>query len=164
MPEVVALYPGTFDPVTNGHLDVIERAAPLFGRLVVTVFRNSGKRPLFSAVERVDMLREVTAHLENVEVDSFEGLTVDYARRRGARVLVRGLRAVLEFDYEFQMALMNKTLAENLETVFILTSSQYSYLSSTIIKELASYGAPLTGLVPPPVEERLRQKFDAGRR
>ncbi|MDA8146158.1 MAG: pantetheine-phosphate adenylyltransferase [Thermaerobacter sp.] len=164
MPEVVALYPGTFDPVTNGHLDVIERAAPLFGRLVVTVFRNSGKRPLFSAVERVDMLREVTAHLENVEVDSFEGLTVDYARRRGARVLVRGLRAVLEFDYEFQMALMNKTLAENLETVFILTSSQYSYLSSTIIKELASYGAPLTGLVPPSVEERLRQKFDAGRR
>lgn len=164
MPEVVALYPGTFDPVTNGHLDVIERVAPLFGRLVVTVFRNSGKRPLFSAVERVDMLREVTAHLENVEVDSFEGLTVDYARRRGARVLVRGLRAVLEFDYEFQMALMNKTLAENLETVFILTSSQYSYLSSTIIKELASYGAPLTGLVPPSVEERLRQKFDAGRR
>ncbi|MDA8066569.1 MAG: pantetheine-phosphate adenylyltransferase [Thermaerobacter sp.] len=164
MPEVIALYPGTFDPVTNGHLDVIERVAPLFGRLVVTVFRNSGKRPLFSAVERVDMLREVTAHLENVEVDSFEGLTVDYARRRGARVLVRGLRAVLEFDYEFQMALMNKTLAENLETVFILTSSQYSYLSSTIIKELASYGAPLTGLVPPSVEERLRQKFDAGRR
>lgn len=152
-----AVYPGSFDPVTAGHLDIIERAAKVFDQLVVTVFPNPGKAPLFAVGERVAMLREVTSHLPNVEVDSSEGLLVPYVRRVGARVIVKGLRAMSDFDYEFRMALMNKKLDPEVETVFILTSSQYAYLSSSLIKEVASLGGCVTGLVPPVVERRLRQ-------
>ncbi|MEW5934845.1 MAG: pantetheine-phosphate adenylyltransferase [Bacillota bacterium] len=152
-----AVYPGSFDPVTAGHLDIIERAARIFDRLVVTVFPNPAKAPLFAVEERVAMLREVTRHLPNVEVDSSEGLLVPYVRRVGARVIVKGLRAMSDFDYEFRMALMNKKLDPEVETVFILTSSQYAYLSSSLIKEVASLGGCVTGLVPPVVERRLRE-------
>ena len=154
-----AVYPGSFDPVTAGHLDIIERAARIFDHLVVTVFNNPGKEPLFSVEERVAMLREVTSHIPNVEVDSSRGLLIPYVRKVGARVIVKGLRAMSDFDYEFRMALMNKKLDPGVETVFILTSSQYAYLSSSLIKEVASLGGCVTGLVPPAVERRLRQMW-----
>ena len=154
-----AVYPGSFDPVTAGHLDIIERAARIFDHLVVTVFNNPGKEPLFSVEERVAMLREVTSHIPNVEVDSSRGLLIPYVRKVGARVIVKGLRAMSDFDYEFRMALMNKKLDPDVETVFILTSSQYAYLSSSLIKEVASLGGCVTGLVPPAVERRLRQMW-----
>jgi len=154
-----AVYPGSFDPVTAGHLDIIERAARIFDHLVVTVFNNPSKQPLFSVEERVTMLREVTSHLPNVEVDSSQGLLIPYVRKVGARVIIKGLRAMSDFDYEFRMALMNKKLDPEVETVFILTSSQYAYLSSSLIKEVASLGGCITGLVPPSVERRLRQMW-----
>ncbi|MEW6546339.1 MAG: pantetheine-phosphate adenylyltransferase [Bacillota bacterium] len=154
-----AVYPGSFDPVTAGHLDIIERAARIFDHLVVTVFNNPSKQPLFSVEERVTMLREVTSHLPNVEVDSSQGLLIPYVRKVGARVIIKGLRAMSDFDYEFRMALMNKKLDPEVETVFILTSSQYAYLSSSLIKEVASLGGCVTGLVPPSVERRLRQMW-----
>lgn len=158
-----AVYPGSFDPVTAGHLDIIERAAKIFDRLVVTVFSNPAKKPLFSVEERMAMLREATSHLPNVELDAAEGLLVPYVRRIGARVIVKGLRAISDFDYEFRMALMNKKLDPEVETVFILTSSQYAYLSSSLIKEVASLGGCVTGLVPAGVERRLREMWPAAR-
>ncbi len=160
--EIVAIYPGSFDPPTNGHVDIIVRAAKLFPRLIVAVGENPAKGALFSQEERVEMLREICQDLglENVEVDSFKGLLVDFARRKGARVIVKGLRAVSDFEYEFQQALMNQHLLEGLETLFMPTSSEWSYLSSSIVKEIASLGGDISSLVPPPVERRLREKFN----
>ncbi len=159
-----AVYPGSFDPVTAGHLDIIERAAKVFDQLVVTVFANPSKEPLFDLEERMYMLREATRHIPNVEVDCSTGLLVPYVRRVGASVIVKGLRAMSDFDYEFRMALMNKKLDPDVETVFILTSSQYAYLSSSLIKEVASFGGCVTGLVPEMVERRLKEKWPVGNR
>jgi pantetheine-phosphate adenylyltransferase len=158
MKTSVAIYPGSFDPVTNGHLDLIGRGEKMFDRLIVAVLKNAEKSPLFSLPERVDMLREVTKHWDSVEVDVFEGLLVDYARKRGAAVILRGIRAVSDYEYELQMALMNRKLEPRLETVFMLPGESYSYLSSKLVREIAQLGGPLTDLVPPIVEQRLRSK------
>jgi pantetheine-phosphate adenylyltransferase len=158
MQRITAIYPGSFDPVTNGHLDLIERASKLFDRLIVALLTNPEKDPLFSLEERVEMLREVVAHLTNVEVEAFDGLLVDYARRRGGRVLLRGIRAVSDYEYELQMALMNRTLAPDMETVFMLPSETYSYLSSRLVKEVARLGGSIQHLVPAAVHERIRSK------
>ena len=157
--QTVAIYPGSFDPVTNGHLDLIERASELFGRLVVAILLNPEKDgPFFPVPERVEMLKEVVGHLPNVEVDTFKGLLVDYARRKDARVIVRGIRAVSDYEYELQMALMNRQLAPDLETVFMLPAQAYSYLSSRLVREVASLGGSIKELVPPVVEARIRAK------
>jgi len=158
MKASIAIYPGSFDPVTNGHLDLIERGEKMFDILIVAVLQNVGKKPLFSVAERVEMLREVTKQWSGVEVDVFDGLLVDYARKRGAGVILRGIRAVSDYEYELQMALMNRKLEPRLETVFMLPGVTYSYLSSKLVREIAQLGAPLKGLVPPIVEERLRAK------
>ena len=159
MQRVLAIYPGSFDPVTNGHLDLIERGAKIFGRLVVAVLRNDEKAPMFTLAERMEMLRESTGSFPNVEVDSFDGLLVDYARRLGARVLLRGIRAVSDYEYELQMAMMNRRLEPGMETIFMLPAEAYSYLSSRLVREIAQLGGAVTGLVPPAVEQRLRQKI-----
>ncbi|HTQ59410.1 MAG TPA: pantetheine-phosphate adenylyltransferase [Candidatus Solibacter sp.] len=158
MKTSIAIYPGSFDPVTNGHLDLIERGEKMFDLLIVAVLRNAEKQPLFSVQERVEMLREVTKQWPAVEVDVFDGLLVDYARKRGAAVILRGIRAVSDYEYELQMALMNRKLEPRLETVFMLPGLTYSYLSSKLVREIAQLGASLNGLVPPIVEERLRAK------
>jgi pantetheine-phosphate adenylyltransferase len=159
MKTSIAIYPGSFDPVTNGHLDLIERGEKMFDQLIVSVLQNAEKTPLFSVKERVEMLREVTKQWNGVEIDVFDGLLVDYARRRGAGVILRGIRAVSDYEYELQMALMNRKLEPRLETVFMLPGVTYSYLSSKLVREIAQLGAPLNGLVPPIVEERLRAKI-----
>ncbi|MHB8500099.1 MAG: pantetheine-phosphate adenylyltransferase [Candidatus Acidiferrales bacterium] len=159
MKTSIAIYPGSFDPVTNGHLDLIERGEKMFDLLIVAVLRNAEKQPLFSVQERVEMLREVTKQWKAVEVDVFDGLLVDYARKRGAGVILRGIRAVSDYEYELQMALMNRKLEPRLETVFMLPGLSYSYLSSKLVREIARLGASLNGLVPPIVEERMRAKF-----
>jgi pantetheine-phosphate adenylyltransferase len=158
MERTLAIYPGTFDPVTNGHLDLIERGAKTFGRLTVAVLRNGDKAPLFTVAERIEMLTEATRKYPNVEVDSFDGLLVDYARRLGAQVLLRGIRAVSDYEYELQMAMMNRRLEPKLETMFMLPAEAYSYLSSRLVREIAQLGGSLHGLVPPEVEQRLRSK------
>lgn len=158
MKTSIAIYPGSFDPVTNGHLDLIERGEKMFDLLIVAVLRNAEKKPLFSVQERVEMLGEVTKQWPGVEVDVFDGLLVDYARKRGAGVILRGIRAVSDYEYELQMALMNRKLEARLETVFMLPGLSYSYLSSKLVREIAQLGASLNGLVPPIVEERLRAK------
>jgi pantetheine-phosphate adenylyltransferase len=159
MKTSVAIYPGSFDPVTNGHLDLIERGEKMFDKLIVAVLKNVEKEPLFSVAERVEMLREVTARWDTVEVDVFEGLLVDYARKRGAGVILRGIRAVSDYEYELQMALMNRKLEPRLETVFMLPGEPYSYLSAKLVREIAQLGGPLQGFVPTTVEKRLRAKF-----
>jgi pantetheine-phosphate adenylyltransferase len=158
MKKVLAIYPGSFDPVTNGHLDLIERGAKIFDRLVVSLLRNFDKQPLFSLDERVEMLREVVRPWPNVEVEVFSGLLVEYARLREANVILRGIRAVSDYEYELQMAMMNRKLNANVETVFMMPAVAYSYLSSHLVREIALLGGPITGLVPPVVEERLRAK------
>ena len=158
MQRVLAIYPGSFDPVTNGHLDLIERGSKIFGRLVVAVLRNDGKSPMFTLAERMEMLRESTAAFGNVKVDSFDGLLVDYARKMEARVLLRGIRAVSDYEYELQMAMMNRRLEPGLETICMLPAEAYSYLSSHLVREIAQLGGAVTGLVPPAVEKRLRAK------
>jgi len=160
--ERIALYPGSFDPLTNGHVDIISRGARLFDRIVVAVLRNSEKQPLFTVDERLATAREVFRDLHNVEVDAFEGLLVDYARRRRANVIVRGLRAVSDFEYEMQMALMNRRLRPEVETVFMMPAETYTYLSSRLVKEVFALGGEVAGLVPPVVEARLREKGRAG--
>lgn len=159
MRSLLAIYPGSFDPVTNGHLDLIERAAQLFDRLIVAVLKNDGKEPLFTTAERIEMLREATRGWPNVEVDMFGGLLVEYARQKQARVILRGIRAVSDYEYELQMALMNRKLAPEIETVFLLPAEAYSYLSSRLVKEIARLGGSVHGLVPPIVEQRLQTKM-----
>lgn len=150
-----AIYPGSFDPITNGHLDVIERAAGLFDHLIIAVANNSEKRPLFATDDRVRLIEESVQGMGSVEVTSFRGLLVDFARERGAMVVVRGLRAVTDFEYEFQMALMNRTLRDDVETVFLAAREEYTYLSSRIIKEVARLGGDVRGMVPPAVARAL---------
>jgi pantetheine-phosphate adenylyltransferase len=161
--STLAVYPGTFDPLTNGHVDIIERGARLFDRIIVALLVNAEKSPLFTVEERLDIARTVFRNLPNVEVDTFDGLLVDYVERRHAQVIVRGLRAVSDFEYEFQMALMNRRLNGKIETVFIMPAEQYSYISSRLIKEVFSLGGRVHGLVPDTVEERLRQKVTHGK-
>lgn len=157
--SVVAIYPGSFDPITCGHLDVIERGARLCDRLIVSILRNEAKSPLFTIEERMKMLGEVTSPYPNVEVDCFDGLLADYAMRRGARAIIRGIRAISDYEYELQMALMNRRLRPELETVFLLAGEQYSFVSSKLVKEVISLGGNIAGLVPPTVEKRLRERL-----
>jgi pantetheine-phosphate adenylyltransferase len=155
----IAIYPGSFDPLTNGHLDLIERGAQIFDTLVVAVARNLEKEPLFAVKERVEMLEAITYEWKNVEVDVFDGLLMNYARSKGARVVMRGIRAISDYEYELQMALMNRKIEPDVETVFMMPAETFSYLSSRLVKEIARLGGPVKGLVPPIVEERLRAKF-----
>ncbi len=153
------IYPGSFDPITRGHLDIINRARNLFAEIIVAVFNNPQKDPLFSMEEREDLLRQATADLTGVKVDSFLGLTVDYVREQGAIAILRGLRAVSDFEGEFQMSAMNKELNSEVETVFLMTNTRYAFLSSSVIKEVAQFGGDVSELVPPCVEEALQEKF-----
>jgi pantetheine-phosphate adenylyltransferase len=155
----IAVCPGSFDPITNGHLDIIQRGAKVFDKVYVAVLHNFSKKPLFTVEERIELIRKVTKHLPNVEIDSFHGLLVDYAKSVNANVILRGLRAVSDFEYEMQITSMNKFLDENIETFFMMTNSQYSFLSSSIIKEAAEYNAKISALVPKEVEEALKEKF-----
>jgi len=158
--ERVAIYPGSFDPPTYGHVDLIERALHIFDRLIVAVARNTEKKCLFTADERVHLLKEATSHVERVEVDSFDSLTVEYAKSRGAIAIVRGLRAVSDFEYEFQMALMNRKLAPAIETIYLMPNDAHIFLSSSLIKEIAMFGGrDLSDFVPPAVERKLIEKF-----
>lgn len=154
-----AIYPGSFDPVTCGHLDIIRRAAKLVDFLVIGVLINNAKTPLFSADERVNMLKDVTGHLENVQVKSFEGLSVDFAHSEGACAIVRGLRAVTDFEYELQLAQTNRKLAPDIDTIFLTTNLQYSYLSSSTVKEIAFFGGDISGLVSPEVAQKVMEKI-----
>jgi pantetheine-phosphate adenylyltransferase len=159
MNDTTAIYPGSFDPTTNGHLDLIQRGSRLFPCLIVAVLTNLEKKPLFSLRERVEMLREVTCGISNVSVETFSGLLIDYARRRKARAILRGLRAFSDYEYELRMALVNRKLEPDLETVFLMPTESYAYVSSRLVKEIVQLGGPIGGLVPPPVEQRLRQKL-----
>jgi pantetheine-phosphate adenylyltransferase len=156
---VRAVYPGSFDPLTNGHLDLIERSLRIFDELTVAVVTNPAKTALFSDGERIEMIRDATRRFREIEIVIFDGLLVDLVARVGAKAIVRGLRAVSDFEYEFQMALMNRKLREEIETVFLMPHEAYSYLSSRLVKEVASYGGAVTGLVPPGVEKRLAAKL-----
>lgn len=156
---LVAVYPGTFDPVTNGHLDLVQRCAPLVGKLVVSVLANEAKSPLFSAEERVDMLKVVLQEFANVEIDFFDGLLIDYARRKQARLILRGIRAISDYEYELQMALMNRRLAPEIETMFMMAGEAHSFISSRLVKEVIRLGGNISGLVPPPVEDILRRRI-----
>ena len=156
--ETFAIYPGSFDPLTNGHVDIIHRGAKLFDRIAVAILLNVEKSPLFTVAERVDIAREVFRDIPNVEVDTFDGLLVEYARRKRAGVIVRGLRAISDFEYEMQMALMNRNLNPEVETVFMMPAEPYTYVSSRLVKEVAALGGSVSNLVPRLVEERLRQK------
>jgi pantetheine-phosphate adenylyltransferase len=157
--ETRAVYPGSFDPVTNGHIDLIQRSAALFDRVVVAILRNTEKIPLFTVEERTEMLEEAVRDLKNVSVTSFAGLLVDFVEQQGASVIIRGIRAVSDYEYELQMALMNRRLSNKVETVFMLPAESYSYLSSKLVKEIAQLGGSVHGLVPADVEKRLSNKF-----
>jgi pantetheine-phosphate adenylyltransferase len=156
--DTIAIYPGTFDPLTNGHVDIIQRGSRLFDRIIVGILLNVEKAPLFTVAERVDIAREVFAAYPNVEVDTFDGLLVEYARRKRAGVIVRGLRAISDFEYEMQMALMNRHLNPEVETVFMMPAETYTYVSSRLVKEVVALGGSVTTLVPSIVEDRLRRK------
>jgi pantetheine-phosphate adenylyltransferase len=156
-----ALYPGTFDPPTNGHIDLIQRGAKLFDHLIVAILNNPGKDPLFTVEERVEMLRESTAALDNVSVATFDGLTVEFARQQGVSAILRGIRAISDYEYEFQMALMNRRLAPEIETVFLQPAGRYSFVSSRMLKEVFAFGGDVSGLVPPNVLKRLRGRIGA---
>jgi pantetheine-phosphate adenylyltransferase len=158
--KLTALYPGSFDPPTNGHLDLIARGSKIFDELIVGISRNPEKQPLFSVSERRNMLEEMTGEFRNVHIETFEGLTVDYALRMNVSAILRGIRAISDYEYELQMALMNRKLHPELETVFMMPAEQYSYLSSRLVREVAQLGGAIHGLVPAVVEERLRQKLD----
>lgn len=155
----IAVVPGSFDPITNGHLDIIERAAKVFPEVRVAVMHNSSKNPLFTVEERMDLIRAVTSKFPNVIVESSSGLLIDYARNAGASVIVRGLRAISDFEYEMQITSMNRMLDESIETFFVMTKNQYSFLSSSIVKEVARYGGDISVLVPSEVEKALREKY-----
>ncbi|HWR35596.1 MAG TPA: pantetheine-phosphate adenylyltransferase [Clostridia bacterium] len=164
MKRVVAIYPGTFDPTTNGHLDLIHRGSKIFDELIVAILRNPEKAPLFSLEERLEILQECTAKWDNVRVESFEGLLVDYAARQGAKAVLRGIRAVSDYEYELQMALMNRKLDPALETIFMMPAETYSYLSSRLVREISQLGGSVRGLVPEEVEERLIRKLKINNR
>ena len=154
-----AVYPGSFDPVTNGHIDVIERALKLFDRVIVAVGDNPGKKPTFSTEERVEMLKECTKDMKNIEIDAFSGLLLDFVKSKKSGIIIRGLRAVSDFEFEFQRALMNRVVDGDIETVFIMTKEDYVYLNSSIVKEMAMFDGNVNGLVPKIVEEKLKEKF-----
>jgi len=155
----IALYPGTFDPVTHGHMDIIERASKIYDKVVVGVAHSSGKRPLFSVKERTSMLKKSTSRIKNVRVEDFDGLVVNYARKKKIRVIIRGLRMISDFEFEFQMALTNRKLAGDIETIFMMTSDSYAYLSSKLIKEVVALGANVKKFVPSFVAEELKRKL-----
>ncbi len=156
----IAVYPGSFDPVTSGHLDIIKRSARIFDKLYVSVLVNSQKTPCFSVEERMDMIRRITSQYDNVYVDSFSGLLVDYLKEKNAKIVVKGLRAVSDFEYEFQMALMNHKLSKDVETMFMVASNKYSYLSSSIVKEVARHGGNLKDLVPEMLVDEVSEKLN----
>ncbi len=158
MKRVIAIYPGSFDPLTNGHLDLVERGAKIFDELIVAVLRNPEKEALFSVEERREMIEAMTKRFDNVRVDTFDGLMVDYATRVGATAVLRGIRAISDYEYELQMALMNRKLEPRLETVFMMPAEAYSYLSSRLVREIAGLGGSVQGLVPEMVEKKLRRK------
>jgi pantetheine-phosphate adenylyltransferase len=158
MSESLAIYPGSFDPITNGHLDLIERARWIFGSLIVAVLTNPDKLPLFTVMERVEMLQEATRGMPNVAVDTFGGLLVEYAKQKGAAIILRGIRAFTDYEYELQMAIMNRKLEPSLETVFLVPAESYTYVSSRLVREIFQNGGSVKGLVPPLVEDRLHQK------
>ncbi len=155
----IAIYPGSFDPVTNGHIDIIERGLKLFDRIIVAILHNPSKRGLFPVEERKEMLEISLKNLSNVEVDTFDGLLVDYAAKRKAQAILRGMRAVSDFEYEFQLALMNRRLNRDIQTVFLMTGLRWIFTSSSIIKEAAGFGGNINGMVPPIVNEKLKEKF-----
>lgn len=155
----MAVYPGTFDPITNGHIDMIKRSLRIFDKVIIAVAPNPKKIPLFDIKDRIFMIEEATKGMKNIEIEAFEGLLVDYIRQKGAIAIIRGLRAVSDFEYEFQMALMNRKLSDTIETVFLMPSEEYSYLTSSLIKEVASYGGEVKDLVPSIVSRRLRDLF-----
>lgn len=155
----IAVCPGSFDPVTKGHLDIISRGAKVFDKVIVAILTNSKKTPLFTREERAHLLKEVTTSMPNVEIDHFDGLLIDYIKSKNANVIIKGLRAVSDFEYEMQMASINRLLEEEIETFFMMTNNQYSFLSSSIVKEVAKYQADVSSLVPPIVEEALKRKF-----
>ena len=157
----IGIYPGSFDPVTFGHLDIIERGAKIVDKLIVGVLTNNAKTPLFSSEERVRMINNLTKHLDNVEAKVFDGLTVDFAHAEGATVIVRGLRAVTDFEYELQLAQTNKVIAPDIDTIFLTTNLKYSYLSSSTVKEIASFGGDIHEFVSPEVQDRMKGKFKA---
>lgn len=159
--KIIAIYPGTFDPFTNGHIDIVERALRIFDRLIIAVAANPAKDPLFTVEERKAIVYDAVKGMRNVRVDSFDSLLVDYVKSQGANVVIRGLRAVSDFEYEFQMALMNRNICEEMETVFMMPNQAYSYLSSRIVKEVALLGGSVTGLVPPLAERMLKEKYQA---
>ena len=159
---VKALFPGTFDPPTNGHVDLIQRGARLFGHLTVAILNNPGKNPLFTVEERVEMLQESVRNLDNVSIATFDGLMVDFARQQGCSAVLRGIRAISDYEYEFQMALMNRRLAPEIETVFLQPAGRYSFVSSRMLKEVFTFGGDVTGLVPPHVFKRLRDRINNG--
>ena len=156
---ITAVYPGSFDPLTNGHLDIITRASKMFDKVIVGVLKNSSKSPVFTAEERVDFIKRTTGHLKNVEAVSFNGMLVEFARENNCKVIIKGLRAVSDFEYEFQMALANKSQAEEVETLFLTTSQEYMFLSSSIVKELARYNGDLSALVPKEIENEILNKL-----
>jgi pantetheine-phosphate adenylyltransferase len=158
-PSVIAIYPGSFDPITNGHLDLIQRGSRMFDKLIVSILRNDNKQPLFDVEERTEMLHEVVHVYPNVEVDSFAGLLVDHAAAHSATVLLRGIRAISDYEYELQMALMNRRLRPAIETVFMMANETYSFISSRLVKEVYGLGGNISGLVPPSVEARMHQRM-----
>ena len=160
MNKGIAVYPGSFDPPTNGHLDLIERGSKIFEKLVVAILRNSEKTPMFTVAERLAMLRELTADLKNVRLDTFDGLMVEFAKSIDAKCVLRGIRAISDYEYELQMALMNRKLEPTLETVFMMPADKYSYVSSRLVREVAQAGGPVKGLVPEVVEHKLREKLE----
>ncbi|MDN3014872.1 pantetheine-phosphate adenylyltransferase [Paenibacillus sp. BSR1-1] len=159
--ESIAVCPGSFDPITYGHLDIIRRGAKVFDKVYVVVLNNIAKQPLFTVQERIELIREVTKDIPNVQVDEFSGLLIDYAKSVNANAILRGLRAVSDFEYEMQITSMNRVLNEDIETFFVMTNNQYSFLSSSIVKEVAKYNGKITELVPPIVEKELHKKFNA---
>ncbi len=159
MKKITAIYPGTFDPVTNGHLDIIERASKLFDKVIITIAVNSSKKPLFTKEERLDMIKNVTKKYKNVTVDVFDGLLVSYAKKKKASVIIRGLRAISDFDYEFQIALTNRKLEPEVSTIFLMPSEKYSFLNSSLVRELASFKANVKEFVPDYVFKKLKEKY-----